>query len=128
MKLSVGTLATWTSALTSRLFLLHSNRIFPSFSFPFPLFPTPDTSLQLRRDVIFCQAVTGAVCTLAEQLLAALRSRFNNAGEYQEDGKETSRKWLEQISVIGALLHFQSTLAPHVVGSRVVCLFVLQSI
>lgn len=88
----------------------------PSFSFPFPLFPTPDTSLQLRRDVIFCQAVTGAVCTLAEQLLAALRSRFNNAGEYQEDGKETSRKWLEQISVIGALLHFQSTLAPHVVS------------
>lgn len=98
---------------TLRLFLQWSNRS-PSLSFP--LFPTPDTSLQLRRDVIFCQAVTGAVCTLAEQLLAALRSRFNNAGEYQEDGKETSRKWLEQISVIGALLHFQSTLAPHVVS------------
>uniref|UniRef100_A0AAQ5ZKJ8 Phosphatidylinositol 3,4,5-trisphosphate-dependent Rac exchanger 1 protein n=1 Tax=Amphiprion ocellaris TaxID=80972 RepID=A0AAQ5ZKJ8_AMPOC len=74
-----------------------------------------DTSLQLRRDVIFCQAATGALCTLAEQLLMALRSRFNNAGEYQEDSKETSRKWLEQISVIGVLLHFQSTLAPHVV-------------
>eukprot|EP00064_Thunnus_orientalis_P011167 superscaffoldBa00001584_g11197 len=72
-----------------------------------------DTSLQLRRDVIFCQAATGAVCTLAEQLLAALRSRYNNAGEYQEDGKETSRKWLEQISAIGVLLHFQSALAPH---------------
>lgn len=85
------------------------------FSFSLPS-NHPDTSLQLRRDVIFCQAVTGAVCTLAEQLLAALRSRFNNAGEYQEDGKETSRKWLEQISVIGALLHFQSTLAPHVVS------------
>lgn len=79
------------------------------------ILPPPDTSLQLRRDVIFCQAATGAVCTLAEQLLAALRSRFNNAGEYQEDGKETSRKWLEQISVIGVLLHFQSTLAPHLV-------------
>uniref|UniRef100_A0A7N6BK09 Phosphatidylinositol-3,4,5-trisphosphate-dependent Rac exchange factor 1 n=1 Tax=Anabas testudineus TaxID=64144 RepID=A0A7N6BK09_ANATE len=76
-------------------------------------FPTPDTSLQLRRDVIFCQAATGALCTLAEQLLAALRSRFNNAGEYQEDSKETSHKWLEQISAIGALLCFQSTLAPH---------------
>lgn len=71
-----------------------------------------DTSLQLRRDVIFCQAATGALCTLAEQLLAALRSRFNNAGEYQEDGMETSRKWLEQISVIGVLMHFQSTLSP----------------
>ncbi|KAM7404309.1 hypothetical protein PAMP_011671 [Pampus punctatissimus] len=68
---------------------------------------------QLRRDVIFCQAATAALCTLAEQLLAALRSRFNNAGEYQEDGKETSHKWLEQISAIGVLLHFQSTLAPH---------------
>ncbi len=45
----------------------------------------------------------------------ALRCRFNNAGEYQEDGTETSRKWLEQISVIGVLLHFQSTLAPHLV-------------
>uniref|UniRef100_A0A3Q3X3A5 Phosphatidylinositol 3,4,5-trisphosphate-dependent Rac exchanger 2 protein n=1 Tax=Mola mola TaxID=94237 RepID=A0A3Q3X3A5_MOLML len=77
-----------------------------------------DTSLQLRRDVIFCQAATGALCTLAEQLLVALRSRFNNAGEYQEDGKETSRKWLEQISVIGALLHFQSTLAPHLKEER----------
>uniref|UniRef100_A0A671YAN6 Phosphatidylinositol-3,4,5-trisphosphate dependent Rac exchange factor 1 n=1 Tax=Sparus aurata TaxID=8175 RepID=A0A671YAN6_SPAAU len=77
-----------------------------------------DTSLQLRRDVIFCQAATAALCTLAEQLLAALRSRFNNAGEYQEDGKETSRKWLEQISVIGVLLHFQSTLAPHLVRTE----------
>uniref|UniRef100_A0A8C5DVZ8 Phosphatidylinositol 3,4,5-trisphosphate-dependent Rac exchanger 1 protein-like n=1 Tax=Gouania willdenowi TaxID=441366 RepID=A0A8C5DVZ8_GOUWI len=77
-----------------------------------------DTSLQLRRDVIFCQAATGAVCTLAEQLLTALRSRFNNAGEYLEDSKESSRKWLEQISVIGVLLHFQSTLAPHLKEER----------
>ncbi|XP_023185695.1 phosphatidylinositol 3,4,5-trisphosphate-dependent Rac exchanger 1 protein isoform X1 [Xiphophorus maculatus] len=77
-----------------------------------------DTSLQLRRDVIFCQAAAGALCTLAEQLLTALRSRFNNAGEYQEDSKETSRKWLEQISVIGVLLHFQSTLAPYLKAER----------
>lgn len=91
-------------------FLSHSSVIKP-----LSILPPPDTSLQLRRDVIFCQAATGALCTLAEQLLAALRSRFNNAGEYQEDGKETSRKWLEQISVIGVLLHFQSTLAPHLV-------------
>ncbi|XP_061913098.1 phosphatidylinositol 3,4,5-trisphosphate-dependent Rac exchanger 1 protein isoform X2 [Entelurus aequoreus] len=77
-----------------------------------------DTSLQLRRDVIFCQVATSAVCTLTEQLLAALRCRFNNAGEYQEDGKETSRKWLEQVSAIGVLMHFQSTLAPHVREER----------
>uniref|UniRef100_A0A3Q3D5A0 Phosphatidylinositol-3,4,5-trisphosphate dependent Rac exchange factor 1 n=1 Tax=Hippocampus comes TaxID=109280 RepID=A0A3Q3D5A0_HIPCM len=77
-----------------------------------------DTALQLRRDVIFCQAATAAVCTLAEQLLAALRCRFNNAGEYQEDSKETSRKWLEQISAIGVLVHLQSTLAPHVKEER----------
>uniref|UniRef100_A0A3P9K6I3 Phosphatidylinositol 3,4,5-trisphosphate-dependent Rac exchanger 1 protein n=1 Tax=Oryzias latipes TaxID=8090 RepID=A0A3P9K6I3_ORYLA len=77
-----------------------------------------DTSLQLRRDVIFCQAATAALCTLAEQLLMALRLRFNNAGEYQEDSKETSCKWLEQISVIGALLHFQSTLNPHLKEER----------
>ncbi|XP_046890033.1 phosphatidylinositol 3,4,5-trisphosphate-dependent Rac exchanger 1 protein [Hypomesus transpacificus] len=77
-----------------------------------------DTSLQLRRDVIFCQAATGAVCTLAEQLLAALRSRLNNAGEYEEDSKETSRKWLEQVAGIGVLLHFQATLAPHVKEER----------
>uniref|UniRef100_A0A8C5DXN0 Phosphatidylinositol 3,4,5-trisphosphate-dependent Rac exchanger 1 protein-like n=1 Tax=Gouania willdenowi TaxID=441366 RepID=A0A8C5DXN0_GOUWI len=83
-----------------------------------PLLICEHTSLQLRRDVIFCQAATGAVCTLAEQLLTALRSRFNNAGEYLEDSKESSRKWLEQISVIGVLLHFQSTLAPHLKEER----------
>ncbi|KAM6976673.1 phosphatidylinositol 3,4,5-trisphosphate-dependent Rac exchanger 1 protein [Aplochiton taeniatus] len=77
-----------------------------------------DTSLQLRRDVIFCQVAAGAFCTLAEQLLAALRARYNNAGEYQEDSKETSRKWLEQASAIGVLLHFQATLAPHLKEER----------
>uniref|UniRef100_A0A3P8XFX4 Phosphatidylinositol-3,4,5-trisphosphate-dependent Rac exchange factor 1 n=1 Tax=Esox lucius TaxID=8010 RepID=A0A3P8XFX4_ESOLU len=77
-----------------------------------------DTTLQLRRDVIFCQSATGALCTLAEQLLAALRSRFNNAGEYDEDSKEASRKWLEQSAAIGVLLNFQSTLAPHVEEER----------
>ncbi|XP_056444393.1 phosphatidylinositol 3,4,5-trisphosphate-dependent Rac exchanger 1 protein [Gadus chalcogrammus] len=77
-----------------------------------------DTSLQLRRDVIFCQAAGAAVLTLAEQLLAALRARYNNAGEYQEDSKETSRKWLEQVSAIGVLLHFQSSLAPHLKEER----------
>ncbi|XP_029575596.1 phosphatidylinositol 3,4,5-trisphosphate-dependent Rac exchanger 1 protein [Salmo salar] len=77
-----------------------------------------DTALQLRRDVIFCQSAAGAVCTLAEQLLAALRARFNNAGEYEEDSKETSRKWLEQAAAIGVLLNFQASLAPHVKEER----------
>uniref|UniRef100_A0A8C8JSD6 Phosphatidylinositol 3,4,5-trisphosphate-dependent Rac exchanger 1 protein n=1 Tax=Oncorhynchus tshawytscha TaxID=74940 RepID=A0A8C8JSD6_ONCTS len=77
-----------------------------------------DTTLQLRRDVIFCQSAAGAVCTLAEQLLAALRARFNNAGEYEEDSKETSRKWLEQAAAIGVLLNFQASLAPHVKEER----------
>uniref|UniRef100_A0A4W5KIV4 Phosphatidylinositol-3,4,5-trisphosphate dependent Rac exchange factor 1 n=1 Tax=Hucho hucho TaxID=62062 RepID=A0A4W5KIV4_9TELE len=78
----------------------------------------PDTALQLQRDVIFCQSAVGAVCTLAEQLLAALRAQFNNAGEYEEDCKDTSRKWLEQAAAIGVLLNFQATLAPHVKEER----------
>uniref|UniRef100_A0A4W5KIG8 Phosphatidylinositol 3,4,5-trisphosphate-dependent Rac exchanger 1 protein n=1 Tax=Hucho hucho TaxID=62062 RepID=A0A4W5KIG8_9TELE len=77
-----------------------------------------DTALQLQRDVIFCQSAVGAVCTLAEQLLAALRAQFNNAGEYEEDCKDTSRKWLEQAAAIGVLLNFQATLAPHVKEER----------
>jgi hypothetical protein len=68
--------------------------------------------------VIFCQSAVSAVCTLAEQLLAALRTHFNNAGEYEEDCKDTSRKWLEQAAAIGVLLNFQATLAPHVVRAR----------
>uniref|UniRef100_A0A674BR12 Phosphatidylinositol 3,4,5-trisphosphate-dependent Rac exchanger 1 protein n=1 Tax=Salmo trutta TaxID=8032 RepID=A0A674BR12_SALTR len=78
----------------------------------------PDTALQLQRDVIFCQSAVSAVCTLAEQLLAALRAHFNNAGEYEEDCKDTSRKWLEQAAAIGVLLNFQTTLAPHVKEER----------
>ncbi|XP_036388969.1 phosphatidylinositol 3,4,5-trisphosphate-dependent Rac exchanger 1 protein-like [Megalops cyprinoides] len=77
-----------------------------------------DTDLQLRRDVIFCQSVVGALCTLSEQLLAALNLRYNNNGEYEEDSKEVSRKWLEQIAAIGVLFNFQSMLSPHVKEER----------
>lgn len=90
--------------------------IYPSL----PLPSAPDTALQLQRDVIFCQSAVSAVCTLAEQLLAALRAHFNNAGEYEEDCKDTSRKWLEQAAAIGVLLNFQTTLAPHVVSAGTV--------
>lgn len=75
-----------------------------------------DTELQLRRDAIFCQALVGALCTLAEQLVWALNLRYNNNGEYEDDCKEVSHKWLEQISAIGVLFNFQSTLSPHVVS------------
>lgn len=78
-----------------------------------------DTELQLRRDVIFCQALVGAMCALAEQLVNALNLRFNNNGEYEEDSKEVSRKWLEQIANIGVLFNFQSTLSPHLKQERI---------
>uniref|UniRef100_A0A8C1UE13 Phosphatidylinositol-3,4,5-trisphosphate-dependent Rac exchange factor 1 n=1 Tax=Cyprinus carpio TaxID=7962 RepID=A0A8C1UE13_CYPCA len=78
-----------------------------------------DTKLQLRRDVIFCQSLVGALCALAEQLVNALNLRFNNNGEYEEDSKEVSRKWLEQIAAIGVLFNFQSALSPHVREERI---------
>ncbi|XP_064155468.1 phosphatidylinositol 3,4,5-trisphosphate-dependent Rac exchanger 1 protein-like [Anguilla rostrata] len=77
-----------------------------------------DTHLQLRRDVIFCQSAVGALSTLSEQLLAALNLRYNNNGEYEEDSKEVSRKWLEQIAAIGVLFNFHSALSPHVKEER----------
>uniref|UniRef100_A0A8C1UDI3 Phosphatidylinositol-3,4,5-trisphosphate-dependent Rac exchange factor 1 n=1 Tax=Cyprinus carpio TaxID=7962 RepID=A0A8C1UDI3_CYPCA len=73
----------------------------------------------LRRDVIFCQSLVGALCALAEQLVNALNLRFNNNGEYEEDSKEVSRKWLEQIAAIGVLFNFQSALSPHVREERI---------
>uniref|UniRef100_A0AAY4EL50 Phosphatidylinositol 3,4,5-trisphosphate-dependent Rac exchanger 1 protein n=1 Tax=Denticeps clupeoides TaxID=299321 RepID=A0AAY4EL50_9TELE len=85
---------------------------------PHPSPPHSDTDLQLRRDVIFCQALVGALCALAEQLQSALTLRFNNSGEYEEDSREVSRKWLEQIAAIGVLFNFQSTLSPHVREER----------
>uniref|UniRef100_A0A8C1UJG4 Phosphatidylinositol-3,4,5-trisphosphate-dependent Rac exchange factor 1 n=1 Tax=Cyprinus carpio TaxID=7962 RepID=A0A8C1UJG4_CYPCA len=78
-----------------------------------------NTKLQLRRDVIFCQSLVGALCALAEQLVNALNLRFNNNGEYEEDSKEVSRKWLEQIAAIGVLFNFQSALSPHVREERI---------
>uniref|UniRef100_A0A672PCW1 Phosphatidylinositol-3,4,5-trisphosphate dependent Rac exchange factor 1 n=1 Tax=Sinocyclocheilus grahami TaxID=75366 RepID=A0A672PCW1_SINGR len=78
-----------------------------------------DTELQLRRDVIFCQSLVGALCALAEQLVNALNLRFNNNGEYEEDSKEVSCKWLEQIATIGVLFNFQSALSPHVREERI---------
>ncbi|XP_074867883.1 phosphatidylinositol 3,4,5-trisphosphate-dependent Rac exchanger 1 protein isoform X3 [Carettochelys insculpta] len=78
-----------------------------------------DTELQLRRDVIFCQALVAAICTFSEQLLAALNYRYNNNGEYEESSRDASRKWLEQIAATGVLLHYQSLLSPSVKEERV---------
>lgn len=73
----------------------------------------------MRRDAIFCQALVGALCTLAEQLVWALNLRYSNNGEYEDDCKEVSHKWLEQISAIGVLFNFQSTLSPHMVSQTI---------
>nr|XP_014341611.1 PREDICTED: phosphatidylinositol 3,4,5-trisphosphate-dependent Rac exchanger 1 protein [Latimeria chalumnae] len=77
-----------------------------------------DTKLQLRRDVIFCQCLVAAICTFSEQLLAALNHRYNNNGEYEEESKDASKKWLEQIAATGILLHFQALLSPSVKEER----------
>ncbi|XP_062897470.1 phosphatidylinositol 3,4,5-trisphosphate-dependent Rac exchanger 1 protein isoform X1 [Mobula hypostoma] len=78
-----------------------------------------DLDLQLRRDVLFCQSLVAAICSFSEQLLAALNHRYNNNGEYEEEGKEASKKWLEQIAVTGVLLNFQSLLSPIVKKERI---------
>uniref|UniRef100_V9K8C6 Phosphatidylinositol 3,4,5-trisphosphate-dependent Rac exchanger 1 protein-like protein n=1 Tax=Callorhinchus milii TaxID=7868 RepID=V9K8C6_CALMI len=73
-----------------------------------------DLELQLRRDVLFCQSLVAAICTFSEQLLAALNHRYNNNGEYEEESKEASKNWLEQIAATGVLLNFQALLSPNV--------------
>ncbi|XP_034269718.1 phosphatidylinositol 3,4,5-trisphosphate-dependent Rac exchanger 1 protein isoform X2 [Pantherophis guttatus] len=78
-----------------------------------------DTELQVRRDVIFCQALVAAVCTFSEQLLGALNYRYNNNGEYEESSREASKKWLEQIAATGVLLNYQSLLSPSVKEERI---------
>ncbi|XP_043566293.1 phosphatidylinositol 3,4,5-trisphosphate-dependent Rac exchanger 1 protein [Chiloscyllium plagiosum] len=78
-----------------------------------------DLELQLRRDVLFCQSLVAAICSFSEQLLAALNHRYNNNGEYEEESKEASKKWLEQIAVTGVLLNFQSLLSPSVKDERI---------
>ncbi|XP_041435024.1 phosphatidylinositol 3,4,5-trisphosphate-dependent Rac exchanger 1 protein [Xenopus laevis] len=78
-----------------------------------------DTELQIRRDVIFCQTLVAAICTFTEQLMAALNYRYNNNGEYEENSRDASRKWLEQIAVTGVLLNYQSLLSPSVKEERI---------
>uniref|UniRef100_A0A667Y3X8 Phosphatidylinositol 3,4,5-trisphosphate-dependent Rac exchanger 2 protein n=1 Tax=Myripristis murdjan TaxID=586833 RepID=A0A667Y3X8_9TELE len=69
-----------------------------------------DSEIQLRRDMVFCQSLVAAVCAFSQHLLAVL-----NQGLL---GNETSRRWLEQISSTGLLLHFQSLLSPNLTDEQ----------
>ncbi|KAI5617161.1 phosphatidylinositol 3,4,5-trisphosphate-dependent Rac exchanger 2 protein, partial [Silurus asotus] len=72
-----------------------------------------DSEIQLRRDMVFSQSLVGAVCSFAEHLLAIL----NRVIEGESDAQE-SRRWLEQISHTGLLLHFQSLLSPNLTDEQ----------
>uniref|UniRef100_A0A8B9RNV6 Phosphatidylinositol-3,4,5-trisphosphate-dependent Rac exchange factor 2 n=1 Tax=Astyanax mexicanus TaxID=7994 RepID=A0A8B9RNV6_ASTMX len=70
-----------------------------------------DSELQLRRDMVFTQSLVGAVCCFSEQFLAVLNQTLSGESE----GQESARRWLDQISSTGLLLHFQSLLSPNLV-------------
>uniref|UniRef100_A0A667Y145 Phosphatidylinositol 3,4,5-trisphosphate-dependent Rac exchanger 2 protein n=1 Tax=Myripristis murdjan TaxID=586833 RepID=A0A667Y145_9TELE len=84
-------------------------------------------AIQLRRDMVFCQSLVAAVCAFSQHLLAVL-NQFHNVGRDAEqegldpqdpqDPQETSRRWLEQISSTGLLLHFQSLLSPNLTDEQ----------
>uniref|UniRef100_A0A6Q2XR50 Phosphatidylinositol 3,4,5-trisphosphate-dependent Rac exchanger 2 protein n=1 Tax=Esox lucius TaxID=8010 RepID=A0A6Q2XR50_ESOLU len=69
-----------------------------------------DSEIQLRRDMVFCQSLVAAVCAFSQHLMAALNQVNRN------EAQEASRRWLEQISSAGLLLHFQSLLSPNLVS------------
>uniref|UniRef100_A0A6Q2X1T2 Phosphatidylinositol-3,4,5-trisphosphate-dependent Rac exchange factor 2 n=1 Tax=Esox lucius TaxID=8010 RepID=A0A6Q2X1T2_ESOLU len=69
-----------------------------------------NSEIQLRRDMVFCQSLVAAVCAFSQHLMAALNQVNRN------EAQEASRRWLEQISSAGLLLHFQSLLSPNLVS------------
>uniref|UniRef100_A0A8C1V3A6 Phosphatidylinositol 3,4,5-trisphosphate-dependent Rac exchanger 2 protein n=1 Tax=Cyprinus carpio TaxID=7962 RepID=A0A8C1V3A6_CYPCA len=73
-----------------------------------------DSEIQLRRDMVFSQSLVAAVCSFSEQLLAVL----NQALSVESESQEGSRRWLEQISSAGLLLHFQSLLSPNLTDEQ----------
>uniref|UniRef100_A0A8C1JW40 Phosphatidylinositol-3,4,5-trisphosphate-dependent Rac exchange factor 2 n=1 Tax=Cyprinus carpio TaxID=7962 RepID=A0A8C1JW40_CYPCA len=73
-----------------------------------------DSEIQLRRDMVFSQSLVAAVCSFSEQLLAVL----NQALSVESESQEASRRWLEQISSAGLLLHFQSLLSPNLTDEQ----------
>uniref|UniRef100_A0A8C2BD49 Phosphatidylinositol-3,4,5-trisphosphate-dependent Rac exchange factor 2 n=1 Tax=Cyprinus carpio TaxID=7962 RepID=A0A8C2BD49_CYPCA len=78
------------------------------------LFSPSDSEIQLRRDMVFSQSLVAAVCSFSEQLLAVL----NQALSVESESQEGSRRWLEQISSAGLLLHFQSLLSPNLTDEQ----------
>ena len=84
---------------------------FLSFSISLSL-SVSDSEVQLRRDMVFTQSLVGAVCCFSEQFLAVLNQTLSGEGE----GQESARRWLDQISSTGLLVHFQSLLSPHLVS------------
>uniref|UniRef100_A0A8C2D7L5 Phosphatidylinositol-3,4,5-trisphosphate-dependent Rac exchange factor 2 n=1 Tax=Cyprinus carpio TaxID=7962 RepID=A0A8C2D7L5_CYPCA len=78
------------------------------------LFSPSDSEIQLRRDMVFSQSLVAAVCSFSEQLLAVL----NQALSVESESQEASRRWLEQISSAGLLLHFQSLLSPNLTDEQ----------
>uniref|UniRef100_A0A803SYB2 Phosphatidylinositol 3,4,5-trisphosphate-dependent Rac exchanger 2 protein n=1 Tax=Anolis carolinensis TaxID=28377 RepID=A0A803SYB2_ANOCA len=77
-----------------------------------------DSEIQLRRDMVFCQSLVATVCAFSEQLMAALNQMFENTKDCEMDTQEASRRWLEQISIAGVLLYFQSLLSPNLTDEQ----------
>ncbi|XP_036413863.1 phosphatidylinositol 3,4,5-trisphosphate-dependent Rac exchanger 2 protein [Colossoma macropomum] len=73
-----------------------------------------DSEVQLRRDMVFTQSLVGAVCCFSEQFLAMLNQTLSGESE----GQESARRWLDQISSTGLLIHFQSLLSPHLTDEQ----------
>uniref|UniRef100_A0AAR2K4G3 Phosphatidylinositol 3,4,5-trisphosphate-dependent Rac exchanger 2 protein n=1 Tax=Pygocentrus nattereri TaxID=42514 RepID=A0AAR2K4G3_PYGNA len=73
-----------------------------------------DSEVQLRRDMVFTQSLVGAVCCFSEQFLAMLNQTLSGESE----GQESARRWLDQISTTGLLIHFQSLLSPHLTDEQ----------
>uniref|UniRef100_A0A672ZW05 Phosphatidylinositol 3,4,5-trisphosphate-dependent Rac exchanger 2 protein n=1 Tax=Sphaeramia orbicularis TaxID=375764 RepID=A0A672ZW05_9TELE len=78
------------------------------------LLKTHKHTIQLRRDMVFCQSLVAAVCAFSEHLLAVL----NQDPQDLQEAQEASRRWLDQISSAGLLFHFQSLLSPNLVSTR----------
>uniref|UniRef100_A0A8C6LJF8 Phosphatidylinositol 3,4,5-trisphosphate-dependent Rac exchanger 2 protein n=1 Tax=Nothobranchius furzeri TaxID=105023 RepID=A0A8C6LJF8_NOTFU len=88
---------------------------------------SPDSEIQLRRDMVFCQSLVAAVCAFSEHLLSVLNQFYNVGKELDQDfpdcqelqeAQEASRRWLEQIACAGLLFHFQSLLSPNLTDEQ----------